>query len=337
MAAIMACLMVVICVAMLFMARRPPAAPKSGMSSGVGGKKETVVHEKVAKTSMAADDTVANNKSAEDVKASPVAIPATQLAVKTEEATPSSNGQFVATAVVDPNATKPETEPKAAVTEMVQKAAVTLEERLALARKELAEMADSDDASAEFLDDKRFGENVEWMTASFDKLKASLRKVQIRELEKQMEVHQRSRNLDVSKFSEEATAEFQKRFKEYTAKKHDWGYNSSDIKFSEDLVDELRKGRVNPNVEVEDSNYKRYSGPVLSCILSGRIQKPDEIAHELLKLGATADVCLVQKELIFRAFSAAGTTCIPKPDFPADTIIFRRLDFVKNLLFLPPV
>ena len=299
MATIMACLMVVICVAMWVMARRTHAVPKSGMSSVVEGNVEHVVHEDVAKTITVADDT-----SAKDVKANPNAIPATQTTMKTEKTTPSSNGQFVATVGLEPNVTKPKTEPKAAVTETEQKVAVTLKERLILARKELEELsqnAESADASAELLDDKRFGEDVEWMTATFDKLKVSLRKVQIRELEKQMEVHQRARNLDISKFSEEATAEFQKRFKEYTAKKHDWGYNSSDIKFSEDLVSELRKGRVNPNVEVEDSNYKRYSGPVLSCILSGRIQKPDEIARELLKLGATADVCLSQKETLLKS------------------------------------
>ena len=173
------------------------------------------------------------------------------------------------------------------------KPVVTLEERLALARKELAELsknADAAAASAELLEDKRFGRDVEWMMASFDNLKASLRKIQIRELEKQMVVCQRARNLDVSKFSEEATAEFQRRFKEYTIKRYWGGGYQKDKDFSLWVVNELKKGLVNPNVEVVDSSYKEYSGPLLSCIFSGRIEQADEIARELLKLGANSDV-----------------------------------------------
>ena len=175
----------------------------------------------------------------------------------------------------------------------LEKVAVTLDERLALARKELDELTktvDSDDVSAELLEDKRFGQDVEWMTASFDKLKVSLKKVQIRELEKQMEVYQRAKNLDVSKFSEEATSEFQKRFKEYTVKRY-WGGNyQKDTDFSLWVINKLKQGQVNPNVEVVDSSYKEYSGPLLSCIFSGRIELADEIARELLKLGANSDV-----------------------------------------------
>ena len=128
------------------------------------------------------------------------------------------------------------------------------------------------------------------MTASFDKLKVSLRKVQVRELEKQMAVYQRAKNLDVSKFSEEATADFQRRFKEYTVKRYWGGGYKKDKDFSLWVVGELKKGQVNPNVEVVDSSYKAYSGPLLSCIFSGRIELAAEIAHELLKLGANSDV-----------------------------------------------
>ena len=128
------------------------------------------------------------------------------------------------------------------------------------------------------------------MSLSFDKLKVSLRKVQVRELEKQMAVYQRAKNLDVSKFSEEATADFQRRFKEYTVKRYWGGGYQKDKDFSLWVVGELKKGQVNPNVEVVDSSYKAYSGPLLSCIFSGRIELAAEIAHELLKLGANSDV-----------------------------------------------
>lgn len=174
-----------------------------------------------------------------------------------------------------------------------EKMAVTLDERLALVQKELNELNKTgkfDTVTPELIEDKRFGQDVEWMVASFDKLMVSLRKVQIRELEKQRKVYQRAKNLDESKFSEIATVAFQRKFKEYTVKRYWGGSYKKDTDFSQEVIRELQKGQVNPNVEVVDSCYQRFSGPVLSCIYSGRIELADEIAHELLKLGANSDV-----------------------------------------------
>lgn len=274
--AIVACMMIVMCVVTWFVARRVPVASPANTPSVAAVKTEAVVPQDIGGESKAENEQVA-----EDVKASPSAIPASQTTVKTEEVAPSANENVVASAVTEQKATEPRPE---------QQPAVTLDERLVLAKKELAELSKTVDAPLELLEDKRFGQDVEWMTASFDKLKVSLRKVQIRELEKQMAVYQRAKNLDVSKFSEAATAAFQKRFKEYTARKLHWGLNENDIKFSQDFIHELQKGLINPNVEVVDSYSPRYSGPILSCIYSGKIGMDGEIAHELLKLGANSDV-----------------------------------------------
>ena len=277
--AIVACMMIVICAAAWFVARREPVTTQVP-EQPVAGKTETAVSEGVVTPS----DSI--RKIVEEENTHTPVVPVAETTVKTEEAKPTSNEPIAAVAVGGQKTEE-------ILTDNV-KPAVTLEERLALARKELEELTkdgNGSDVTAELIEDKRFGQDVEWMTASFDKLKVSLRKVQIRELEKQMEVRQRAKNLDVSKFSEEATAEFQKRFKEYTAGKNDWGIRNEDRRFSQELIQELQKGRVNPNVEVVDASHQEYSGPLLASILSRRIDMAGEIAHELLKLGADSDVC----------------------------------------------
>ena len=294
--AIVACMMVALCAATWFVARKVPVAPPANTPSVAAGKTETVVPQDNGTASKSVNELVA-----EDAKASPSAIPASQATVKMEEVAPSANENVVASTVAEQKASEsqtdqkiaePKVKPEVVVSQVEQtKPAVTLDARLVLAKKELAELSKTVDAPLELLEDKRFGQDVEWMTASFDKLKVSLRKVQIRELEKQMEVRQRAKNLDVSKFSEEATADFQKRFKEYTAGKNDWGIRNEDRRFSQELIQELQKGRVNPNVEVVDASHQEYSGPLLASILSRRIDMAGEIAHELLKLGADSDVC----------------------------------------------
>ena len=284
--AFVACMMIVMCAATWFVARRNPVVPQENIKPEVAEKTEPVVP---------GDNVTAlrdNNvlKSADEATAIPAVASVADATVKLEETTSALNEQATSVAVDEQKAEEMQVENG--------KPVVTLEERLTLARKELEELAkagDADDAPAELIEDKRFGQDVEWMMASFDKLKVSLRKVQVRELEKQMEVRQRAKNLDVSKFSEEATAEFQKRFKEYTVTKG-WGYRNSDIEFSRNVINELKKGQLNPNMVVEDSKSQEYSGPILACILSGKIELADEIARELLKLGADSDACLDRKD-----------------------------------------
>jgi ankyrin repeat protein len=281
--AIVACMMIVICAAAWFVARRNPVTTQVPEQL-VAGKTETAVSEGVVTPS----DSI--RKIVEEENTHTPVVPVAETTVKTEEAKPTSNEPIAAVAVGGQKTEE-------ILTDNV-KPAVTLEERLALARKELEELTkdgNGSDVTAELIEDKRLGQDMEWMMASFDKLKVSLRKIQIQELEKQMAVYQRAKNLDVSKFSEEATADFQKRFKEYTAIKG-WGYRNSDIEFSRNIIKELKKGQLNPNMVVVDSKSQEYSGPILACILSGKIELADEIAHELLKLGADSDVCLERKE-----------------------------------------
>ena len=274
--AMMTCLMVVICLTIWTMSRKRPVASQTNVPSDVQEANATVESEIHGQAMPIAQHLEEEGEVADSSSL------ATLTTGKSEETIYSSNKQLT---VIDRPTGK-----TATVRLEDMKPAVSLEERLALARKELADLSKTVDAPPELLEDKRFGQDVEWMTASFDKLKVSLRKVQVRELEKQMAVYQRAKNLDVSKFSEEATADFQRRFKEYTVKRYWGGGYQKDKDFSLWVVGELKKGQVNPNVEVVDSSYKAYSGPLLSCIFSGRIELAAEIAHELLKLGANSDV-----------------------------------------------
>ena len=82
---------------------------------------------------------------------------------------------------------------------------------------------------------------------------------------------------------------FQDSFQEYTAQKNAWGYNGKDIEFSNELMRQLSTRMIDPNIYVVDKKYPEYSGPLLACILSGRIHYDGEIARKLIDLGADAN------------------------------------------------
>ena len=73
---------------------------------------------------------------------------------------------------------------------------------------------------------------------------------------------------------------------------------------------------------------------IVAACNTEKIRKAKTFLFWGLGVQAATTVCLVQKELIFLAFSVAGTACIPNPDFLAGTITFRQLAYAKSLLFL---
>ena len=120
----------------------------------------------------------------------------------------------------------------------------------------------------------------------FREYRIKVREEQLKRLQAQQKVRERALALKKNPRQYPATQEFQEKFARYTREKRDWGYNNKDIRFAEELIAMLRSGRVDPNVEVIDSAYPRYSGPLIQAVLSGRIQRSKEIVEVLLRLGA---------------------------------------------------
>ncbi|MBR2357075.1 MAG: ankyrin repeat domain-containing protein [Lentisphaeria bacterium] len=87
-------------------------------------------------------------------------------------------------------------------------------------------------------------------------------------------------------YSESANAKVQQEFRDYTRRRTDWGYNSSDLQFSSEFIDMLKNPQVDPNLHLTDATYGEYSGPAIFAISSGRIQKADEIYSVLIQRGA---------------------------------------------------
>ena len=115
--------------------------------------------------------------------------------------------------------------------------------------------------------------------------KIELRTKQLRRLREQLAVRNH-KPVDSSGFDAARMENFKKRFAEYTRQRRDWGYNSKDEEFSEWIIQELKSGKISPDIEVVDSTYPEFSGPLFKCIMSGRIRYPDKIARELIRLGA---------------------------------------------------
>ncbi len=168
-------------------------------------------------------------------------------------------------------------------TESVQ-IGLTIPQRLERIRKALAQaekqLADLENSRGE-MKEQDFRNWSKWLNS-----KANLRKQQIRELETQQEKGKAVDAALLKQYDPEATADFRRKIADYTRRRTDWGYNQSDIIFSGEVIELLKSGKIDPNVEVTDSSYPEYSGPLARAIQSGRIQRAPEILQVLTELNA---------------------------------------------------
>ena len=152
---------------------------------------------------------------------------------------------------------------------------LTLEARIRHVEKRLGELRKGDGDKTESEAQRKFRE-----------YQIKLREEQLKRLQAQQKVRERALALRKNPGQYPATREFQEKFARHTRERRDWGYNSRDIEFANELIAMLRSGKVDPNVEVVDSTYPTYSGPLIQAVLSGRIQRSREIVEVLLQLGA---------------------------------------------------
>ena len=146
---------------------------------------------------------------------------------------------------------------------------VTLDERYAQAKKRLEELRKGPSRGDPELHRGRI----------------AIREGQLRCLEKSMELRREAQNQDPSKFDARRTASFKQRLEEYLKNKPGYGYVNKEREFMLGLVQELKKGGIDPNVEIIDARYDKNSGPLIKFILSGRTACKEEVVTELLRLG----------------------------------------------------
>ena len=137
--------------------------------------------------------------------------------------------------------------------------------------------------------------------------KIRFRAEQLRRLKVQLAVRERARNLDRSKFDAAKMEEFQRKFAGYTRQHTDWGYGIRDIEFTDKVIEELKSGTVDPNIEVVDSTYPKYSGPLLKCLAGGRIHQAAAIARQLIALGADTSCLDIGKSRFDEMWAVAIT------------------------------
>ena len=141
---------------------------------------------------------------------------------------------------------------------------------------------------------------------TFRSYQLELRREQLKRLRSQLQVRDRARSMRQRSFNAGHTRELQEKFARYTAQHRDWGYSGSDIRFSESLIESLKSNDIDPNLQVVDSTYNRYSGPLIKCVLSGRIQQADKIVEVLLERHADSSLLIRDKNLLGQQFGSAS-------------------------------
>ena len=118
--------------------------------------------------------------------------------------------------------------------------------------------------------------------------KIEVRTEQLRRLKAQLAVRERAKHLDRSKFDAARMEAFKKKFAEYTRQHRGWGRNQTDRDFARWMLDELKTGMIDPNIEVVNNCSSAYSGQLLKSVMSGLIDRDLEadLARLLIKLGA---------------------------------------------------
>lgn len=141
---------------------------------------------------------------------------------------------------------------------------------------------------------------------TFRNYQLELRREQLKRLRSQLQVRDRARSMRQRTFNVERTREIQDKIARYTAQRRDWGYTGNDIRFSESLIESLKNSDIDPNLQVVDSTYNRYSGPLIKCILSDRIQLADKIVQVLLDRNADTSLLIRDKNLLAKQYGSAS-------------------------------
>ena len=109
---------------------------------------------------------------------------------------------------------------------------------------------------------------------------------QLRRLNEQLAVRERAKHLDKSNFDTARMENFKQKFAEHTGDFRSRGHYQTDMDFARWVLDELKSGKIDPNIEVVDSMYREHSGSLLKCVTSGSVRLEAEIARQLIKMGA---------------------------------------------------
>ena len=204
---------------------------------------------------------------------------------------------------------------------------ITLEERLADVQEKIA-LLEKDipartqknhkDQVNKVLD---LASNTAYLSKRFNDFRMTVYQAQLIRIQAQIKRMNYAMDLDESQFSAQATKEFAESFAQYTKEHRDWGYNRRDMDYTAKMLDSLKSKTINPNVEVVDSTYPQYSGPLLFTLTSDRIQRHRELVLELLKLGANANKVVNTKKVDF-------------PRHPEDQLILTEggIDRLDNYL-----
>ena len=94
---------------------------------------------------------------------------------------------------------------------------------------------------------------------------------QIQELHQLMLIRNQWHQKKQTSYDQAAGREFQRRFLEYTTRKRHWGYNGQDYQEAKKLAEYFQKHNIDPDIEITDGSYARYSGPLIKLFASGRI------------------------------------------------------------------
>ena len=173
----------------------------------------------------------------------------------------------------------------------------TLEERLASVQKKLAKEAKTSKYDNRYISlrIKDYANNTDFVIQHFDVFKVLLHQAQYYRIEEQIKRRDLALNPDKSKFDAEATAKLQEKINKSII-----GYGSNYGNFPYNLLmQNIKSGKIDPNMEVEISRGRKLSEPLLYLILRGERNNKNrkELVLELLKLGVNAnDILKVEKE-----------------------------------------
>ena len=192
---------------------------------------------------------------------------------------------------------------------------VTFEERLANVRRKLKKAGMPPKSGSREASEKiaELSKDADYVSRNFNEFKAQVLQAQLYRIEKQIRLRDFAKNLDKSKFDAEATRKLQETLISFQNKNvEDYGMfsiikkpqNDELEKISNDILEQIKSGKVDPNVEVNlkenstytNDNYEKGKKPLLYSIVKGetnglldKLKNKREIVLELLKLGANAN------------------------------------------------
>ena len=162
--------------------------------------------------------------------------------------------------------------------------AVYLHERFQNARNRFTELGYTPERKPTVSVDA-IGRNLEDTKANLELYKAALRLKQFDELNAQSTVKRKARELDMTQFDAQRSEVLQKKVSAYIARKlfrrSSYPYDDG---LSSQMLAELRSGKINPNMMIEDKFSS--DSTLLACTCRELFANSKEIARTLIELGA---------------------------------------------------